>query len=389
MCRARSGVEPRCLGYDRPEQAAALLEPHRHTVDGWLVADAAADPNLFERHRLNRPAVRVVPGPDTLLEGLVRIAALGRAPDRFSVDTLTAAEVETALGSVGLTAAQVRIQPPRRASTAADTALFHRRHLREDPGSTALTCLRPVRQALESEHPVVELSPSRRVLRAALERLLVETANHAERDAQLAFGLVELSDGDTGLPQEVAALGGQLLALRDGVHQLVTTRGPLAEATDGFASLAMLGRLGVSHRSVRVGFGLGLNAAESESLARRALARARRIGSTAGVLCRRGDLDVVLDAEPVAERTAGEQALPLLAHRVGLSLQTLTRLRQLSRDSGETPLTTRVVAAELRIQQRTARRMLHRLELAGLAQRTGSHQSGVSGRPLTLYRLSL
>jgi hypothetical protein len=33
--------------------------------------------------------------------------------------------------------------------------------------------------------------------------------------------------------------------------------------------------------------------------------------------------------------------------------------------------------------------MLHRLELAGLAERTGSLISGASGRPLTLYRLAL
>jgi hypothetical protein len=33
--------------------------------------------------------------------------------------------------------------------------------------------------------------------------------------------------------------------------------------------------------------------------------------------------------------------------------------------------------------------MLHRLELAGLAERTGNLTSGNSGRPLTLYRLTL
>jgi hypothetical protein len=33
--------------------------------------------------------------------------------------------------------------------------------------------------------------------------------------------------------------------------------------------------------------------------------------------------------------------------------------------------------------------MLHRLELAGLAERTGKLASGTSGRPLTVYRLTL
>ncbi|MGH3655511.1 MAG: hypothetical protein ACRDUA_02535, partial [Micromonosporaceae bacterium] len=78
-----------------------------------------------------------------------------------------------------------------------------------------------------------------------------------------------------------------------------------------------------------------------------------------------------------------------IAQRVGLSQATLQRLREVRDSAGAEPLTTRQVAERLRVQQRTARRMLHRLELAGLAERTGNLVSGGSGRPLTLYRLTL
>ncbi|MFF5213438.1 FaeA/PapI family transcriptional regulator [Streptosporangium sp. NPDC000396] len=56
---------------------------------------------------------------------------------------------------------------------------------------------------------------------------------------------------------------------------------------------------------------------------------------------------------------------------------------------GDEPLTTREIAKRLAVQQRTARRMLHRLELAGLAERTGNLSRGSSGRPLAMYRLTL
>ncbi|MFS8478088.1 MAG: hypothetical protein FWJ93_03805 [Micromonosporaceae bacterium] len=150
----------------------------------------------------------------------------------------------------------------------------------------------------------------------------------------------------------------------------------------------MLGRLADRHDTVRIGFGLGRSAAEAESLARRALTRARRIGKVAAVLSLRGDLDIVL-ATTAPAPTPTDGNLAIIAQRVGLSVATLQRLREVRATVGPAPLTTRDVADRLAVAQRTARRMLHRLELAGLAERTGSLASGTSGRPLTLYRLML
>ncbi|MFD0474049.1 hypothetical protein ACFQ0B_41750 [Nonomuraea thailandensis] len=167
----------------------------------------------------------------------------------------------------------------------------------------------------------------------------------------------------------------------------MTTRGPLYEATGGFTGLPMLARLATHSSVARVGFGLGRSAAEAESLSRRALARARRIGNVAAVLSLRADTDIVL--ESVISAPAGGQNLPLLARRVGLSVPTLEKLLEARDAAGGEALTTREIAERLAVQQRTARRMLHRLELAGLAERTGNLTSGSSGRPLTLYRLTL
>jgi response regulator of citrate/malate metabolism len=111
------------------------------------------------------------------------------------------------------------------------------------------------------------------------------------------------------------------------------------------------------------------------------------LGEVAAVLSLRGDTDLVLESTAPPPRP-GEVNLAILAQRVGLSVPTLERLRSV-RDRAGASLTTREVATRLGIQQRTARRLLHRLELAGLAERTGNLTSGGSGRPLTLYRLTL
>ncbi|NUS09760.1 MAG: hypothetical protein HOV97_45190, partial [Nonomuraea sp.] len=119
----------------------------------------------------------------------------------------------------------------------------------------------------------------------------------------------------------------------------------------------------------------------------RALARARRIGDVAAVLSLRADTDIVLESATTAPASA--QNLSVIARRVGLSVPTLEKLLEARAAAGDEPLTTREIADRLAVQQRTARRMLHRLELAGLAERTGNLTSGSSGRPLTLYRLTL
>ncbi|WP_117208414.1 hypothetical protein [Allorhizocola rhizosphaerae] len=95
-----------------------------------------------------------------------------------------------------------------------------------------------------------------------------------------------MSGSGEGLLKEIVALGGTFL--------LVTTRRPLYTATAGLTALPMLRRLADRHDRVRIGFGLGRSAAEAEALARRALARARRIGEIAAVLSLRSDTDIVL-----------------------------------------------------------------------------------------------
>jgi predicted ArsR family transcriptional regulator len=111
----------------------------------------------------------------------------------------------------------------------------------------------------------------------------------------------------------------------------------------------------------------------------------------AAVASFRNDIDILLEAQQDgADGDALDRSsIGVVAARVGLSVPTLQRLHELSEEVGAEPLTTRDIADHFGIQQRTARRMLQRLELAGVAERSGSRSAGGSGRPLTLYRLRL
>ncbi|MEV4893638.1 hypothetical protein AB0K48_30070 [Nonomuraea sp. NPDC055795] len=381
-CEEQPGVSALRLDYDHESQAPAIVEAHASAVEGWLFTGIVPYMLARDADMLSRPASFVDYSGATLLSGLVRLQHEGYDVTRLSIDTLAPADVTATFTEAGLPTDQLRTLGYRPEMTSKKAIAFHRR----GPGHPVITCLSSVHEALRGEMHVLRLAPSVHSVRVALRQLLLTAEGQEREDAQIALGLIEV-DGEDGLLREATALGGTLAGFRGGTHLLVTTRGPLYDATGGFTGLPMLGRLAAGGRGVRVGFGLGRSAAEAESLARRALARARRIGDVAAVLSLRADTDIVL--ESVTSTPAGEQNLSVLARRVGLSVPTLERLLEARDASGGEPLTTREIAERLAVQQRTARRMLHRLELAGLAERTGNLTSGSSGRPLTLYRLTL
>ncbi|MCF6470513.1 hypothetical protein FAF44_19235 [Nonomuraea sp. MG754425] len=381
-CEEQPGVTALRLDYDHESQAPAIVEAHAGTVEGWLFTGVV--PYMLARGAevLSRPAVFVDYSGATLLSALVRLQREGLDITRLSIDTISPADVTATFTEAGLPTDRLRTLGYRPETTSKKIIAFHRRA----PDHPVITCLSSVHEALRDEMQVLRLAPSEHSVRTALRQLLLTAEGQAQEDAQIALGLVEV-DSEEGLLREAGALGGTLATFRGGTHLLVTTRGPLYEATGGFTGLPMLARL-AGHSSVaRVGFGLGRSAAEAESLARRALARARRIGNVAAVLSLRADTDIVL--ESVISTPSGEQNLSVIARRVGLSVPTLEKLLEARDAAGGKALTTREIADRLAVQQRTARRMLHRLELAGLAERTGNLTSGSSGRPLTLYRLTL
>lgn len=389
ICAEQPGVATRRYDYEHESQAPRIVAAHAPAVGGWLFTGVVPYNLAREADALNRPATFVDHTGATLLQALVRLLRDGYDATRLSIDTVATADVTATFSAAGLPVEHIRTLPYRVGVTSPDVVAFHRRNRRGPAGTVAaITCLGSAFQVLREEMPTVRLAPSIHAVRTALRQLLLCANNRAQEDAQIALGLVELAGVDDILPREAAALGASLATLPGGMHLLVTTRGPLAQVTGEFTGLPMLRRLADRHPVVRIGFGVGRSAAEAESLARRALSRARRFGEVAAVLSLRGDTDFVLESA-LPPPNPGTADLTILAQRVGLSVPTLQRLREVREAAGTDALTTREVATRLGVQQRTARRMLHRLELAGLAERTGNLTSGASGRPLTLYRLTL
>ncbi|MFJ8695067.1 helix-turn-helix domain-containing protein [Streptomyces roseolilacinus] len=380
----------RALPYRHEDETPDVVREAGPRVDALLFTGVVPYTIAAGAGLVDRPAMYVPYSGATLLRALVELLRLGHDVSRISIDTLGRADVTETLVEARLPTDHVRVLPYRPGLTSQDLVDFHLAAHDRHGTTVALTCLGSAYHQLEHRLPAVRLAPSRHSIRATLQALVLATTGAHSGDAQVALGIVDLPAADEELAADLAVLGGSLAGLPDGSRLAVTTRGALEKATDQFTRLPFLDGLAARHGSAHVGFGLGRTAAEAEALARRAVNRARSVGPVAGVVCMKDDIDIVIahDAEGDV-RPAAEESTGLLARRAGLNPQTLERLRELVAAEEEPGITAHRVAEHLDVQQRTARRILKRLERAGVAVPVGSRQEGRTGRPPIVYRVRL
>ncbi|GAA0596770.1 hypothetical protein HPO96_35485 [Kribbella sandramycini] len=382
-----SGATLQPLAYRHESETVAVVSQSR--VDALLFTGVVPYTIATEAGVVDRPAMYVSYDGATLLRALVELLRLGHNVTQFSIDTLRRSEVLETLIEAKLPTDQIQVLPYRPGLNSDDIVAFHRGARAKHDTKIAISCLGSAFHLLETEMPSVRLVPSRYSIRSTLQALVLTTSGRHIGDAQVALGVIDLPEPDDALAADLTTLGGSLALLPDGRHLVVTTRGLLEQATEQFTRMPLLDHLAARHSTAYVGFGVGRTAAEAEALARRAVGRAGSIGAVAGVVSMSDDIEIVI--EPTGDHAAvprGAESLPLLARRVGLNPQTLSRMRELTatRPDG---LTTQDVADHLAVQLRTARRVLKRLERAGLAVPTATQQHGRTGRPPTIYALNL
>ncbi|MEV3991430.1 hypothetical protein AB0J57_21225 [Streptomyces sp. NPDC049837] len=385
------------LPYRHEDETTEVVAHARSRADALLFTGVVPHALAEAAGALDRPAMYVPYNGATLLRALVELLRLGHDVSRVSIDTLRRDEVLETMTEAKLPTDRVRVLPYRPGLTSEDIVDFHLEARDAKKTRVAITCLGSAFHVLEQHTHAVRLAPSRHSILATLQALVLATAGQHSGDAQVALGIVDLpatgtgADADARLSEDIRVLGGSLAELPDGRRLVVTTRGVLETVTEQFTRIPFLEGLAARHGTAHLGFGLGRTAAEAEALARRAVNRARSVGAAAGVVSMADDVDIVITPDPSVETDlAGPPESPaLLARRVGLHPQTLDRLRELAAKEGDAGITAHRVAEHLSVQQRTARRILKRLERAGIAVPTGSRQEGQTGRPPIVYRVHL
>lgn len=381
------GVGAVALPYRTETQAVEVVRDAPGEVDAWLFTGVLPYEAASAAGVLDQPASFVSYTGAPLLTAMIALIRDGHDPSSFSIDILDAGQVEETLAEAGIGTSGVHVLPYRRGLTSEEIVAFHRERAARGAGA-AITCLHSAYSVLAPETTAIHLTPSVHSARYAVQQLLVALGEARSDGAQVAVGICAApAAAEAELRRESRGLGGTVVPQGDGTFFVFTTRAPLEAATSGFTQLPLVEKLGASHGAARAGFGVGATAAEAEALARRALNRAGHLGKVAAVVSLRNEIDLTLSG--AAARTPRRPSLSLLSQRAGLAKATLVRLQEMLTEQSEPTVTTRSVAAALGVQQRTARRVLNRLERAGAAEPTGLQGLEGSGRPLVTYRLHL
>lgn len=372
--------------YDHEAETESLVLASRHAVAALLFTGVVPYRIAEAARLLDRPATYISYTGASLYRTLLRLVLDGIAIDRFSIDTLSRRQVREALEDAGLSAEGVQVYEYESKATTAEIVEFHRRAAQRHGTTIAISCLRSAYEVLVTELHAVRLSPALQSIRVALETLTLESLQEQTQHAQVALGIIDLDRDEALLQRYSASLGGSVVPLGDASYLLITTRGLLEEATGAFVGLPMLAEIGAGHRRAHVGFGIGRSAADAEVLARAALRRARLLGSHAAAVAL--NADTILDL--ASSRVEVERlSVPLLARRIGMRPETLTRLQELLALHGGSTITAAEVAEFFDVEQRAGRRILAKLMRAGVAELVGTQPSGGNGRPPQLYRVDL
>lgn len=376
--------------YTHESLAPGIVTDSAEEVDGWLFTGPI--PYFISRTHRTRPAAYVEYSGSTLLTALIQLLRAGHDITRLSIDSLSAYGVAEAFREADVPTSHTRVLEYRPGVSSDQIIRFHREAKDED--YIVITCVSSVYEALQDEMVCVRLAPSLDAVRTAANELLLVTTNQVNEDSHVVIGLLGADPlpplDHPALSEGIAAMSGVTGTAESGEILIVTNRAGLHRASRGLTTAPIVDALAKDGRVAHIGFGTGNSATEAERLAHHALARARTHEQPTAVVSYRHETDVTLGTTPMPPSNASgaEIGSGVAAARAGLSVANIQRLQNLARTlSG--PFTTRDIAEHLDVQMRTARRIVHRLELAGYATRIGRQPAETAGRPLTLYQLHL
>ncbi|MGP4016198.1 hypothetical protein [Saccharopolyspora sp. 5N708] len=320
-----------------------------------------------------------------------------------SIDTFQPEIVDEVATALGVEATSLPYAPGQRT---ADIVEHHRSTLRRR-GGVVITMRMDVADQLRDDVPVINSSTVPSTVRADLHELVLRIHSGQANAFRFTAAIFQVHEQSSEIDVERArgGLTNLLLHSPDMAGAWVENHGRRGLVV--FAHKALFERATARWRAVPVlrqaeellgvradaGFGIGGSARTSVSLAERAAARAEAEPEPSGYLVE--DSGVIIGPmnrdERLAEFAYRDHGAELerLARDAGLSPTTLSRLVAVERNLHGRPVAPSELAALLGITDPSGRRVIRKLQAAGLAVAEGIAQHARKGRPTTLYRLRL
>ncbi len=405
--RMLGGVSLAWAIYDREDEirdrVAGLLE-HQH-VDGVLLGLV---PYARARDLLPADLPVAVTRSAALDLALAWCRARGHGwpATPVSIDTFDTETVDEVAAALGLERSAVACLPFDPDRTVADIVTFHRDHLARTGGTYVISVRTAVSAALDGTVEVLSAVAGPPTIRAELHELALRVQSRRAAARRFAAGVFLVANPETipNLDRARVGLLNLLLNTPEFADAWIDNRGrrgvvvfahaALFEAvTHQWVGLPVLGQAQESLGITAVaGFGIGASARICVALAERAATRAEQDTDPGAYLI--DDSGMMIGPMgatglPLAFTYREHGGLEALASTVGLSPATLSRLAAIERTLAGRTLSPSDLARSLGITDPSGRRLIRKLNEAGLVVDDGSAQLHRKGRPTRLYRLAI
>lgn len=349
----------------------------------------------------------------SLYRTLLRIYYERQIPvQQLSFDTYHPSEIERLLEEVGIGERVPYVKHYQGGISAAALAQYHYGLWKQGLTKAAVTCLRTAQLELEKLGvPVYRVLPARSAVESVVQMIIRTGEMLRFQDAQIAVQMMEVDSlfaisNETFSTDEIykmemkvtekllkyaKKIQGSLKIAGPGRYVIFTTRGALKDITDHYKIIPTIKELEDMDREIAAcGIGVGRTAYEAEIHAGKAFLHAKKYG--------RGTWMVVFDDDTIAGPLGrAEQIrysfdcaeLQAISQKTNLSVATLSKISAILRKLGKNEMNAYELAAYMQILPRSARRILHELEMKGLAEVVGETNPYPRGRPRKVYRIFL
>jgi DNA-binding MarR family transcriptional regulator len=405
--RTVAGVNLQWITYEREQDIRRQVEEllSRERIDGLLLGlvPYAKCGDLLPP---DLPVALTTSAGLDLSLAFVRALSRGLSPTPVSIDTFDRETVEEIAQALQLDPEQIACLPYAPEQSVTDISAFHRRFLDEARGGYVVTLRTGVVAELGESLPVLTAMPGPTTIRADLHELVLRVQSQRASALRFAAGVFLVrQDGVADLDRARVGLMNMLVNTPGFAEAWIENRGRRGVVV--FAHQALFER--ITHNWVSMptlvqaeealgirmaaGFGVGASARNCVLLAERAAARAEQESLPCGFMIE--DSGVIIGpmgpaGSPLAftYRQHGE-GIEELAHEVGLSPATLSRLVAVERTLDGKAISPSDLAESLGITDPSGRRLIRKLSESGLVTAEGSAQVHRKGRPTRLFRLEI
>lgn len=397
--------------YEHTEETGDIVSVYEDRIDLWLFSGQAPYAYAIQQRFVTEDQAFFPPlHGSSLLGTLLEVLHTHEQPYLFTLDTIDTEEMEEVIEAHGLKKISFQSYPYMGYKSAEEIIAFHRSAYEENPETIALTCIRAVYNELqELGQPVYRITASRFDIKETLKYLRERTSATWYRNHQLAIAGVEIREAVTSpeeyysfrrkhkelelkrlLLQYTEEVKGSLMQMGDGMYFIFSTRGEVESHPLPF-SLMEEARV-QTKLAVRIALGYGKSVMEAEEHVHQAL---RQVRQSAGTL-----IVTVNENNESTEHFNEEDSLSYAAQRKStdwyaakvkgkISPGVVAKIFSYAAYHQQQEVTSRDIAKWLTSSERNARRILHELEKAELAEVVGEEQEVRRGRPRRMFSLKL